>query len=290
MINMKRYAGGKTPYELFSDAVGRMRKGNANTIALNKNKHKVEIAYYCYERVMNSRKLNLLKPSKVLSVIKQPLLNMYSPECQLVKEFREWHFQNNPQPYNNLCPYCAIGEANTTEHILPKSLFPEYAVNVYNLIPTCSVCNNYKGDKIVDENSKVFTINFYTDTLPNKRYLFANITPIVGGVQLKYYLNDKYVIDKNLYALIERHFNRYHLIERFHKKAEQELSNIENYFKYENITSEADYDKAAEKLIKKTEGDANSYGKNHWKIVMYLDAATSPIFKSYIMKKLNLIP
>ena len=292
MINMKRYAGGKTPYELFSEAVGRKDKNSADTIALNANKHNVEIAYNDYERAMDNQNLASLSPSKVLSNIKQPLLGMYSSErkCKLVKDFRTWYFNNNHQTYNDLCPYCTINSADTTEHILPKEMYPEYAVNVFNLIPACQTCNGYKGDDVVDKNGEIFTINFYTDILPDKRYLFANITPNGVRVQLKYYLHNKDGIDKNLYALIERHFQRFHLIDRYFSKAIQELSNIENYFKFEEITCEADYDKAANKLIRKTDADAKAYGRNHWKIAMYYDAATSPVFKSYIMTQLHLAP
>ena len=99
MINMKKYAGGKKPYELFSEAVDRKDKNSADTIALNVNKRKVEIAYRYYERAMDNQKLGLLTPSTVLSSIKQPLLGMYSSGCKLVKDFRTWHFNNNPQTY-----------------------------------------------------------------------------------------------------------------------------------------------------------------------------------------------
>lgn len=283
MINMKRYAGGKTPYELFSEAVDRKDPKSTDTRELNENKLKVEIAFRLYERAMDNRALGTLSPSKVLSSIKQPLLGMFSSGCKLVKDFRTWHFNNNPQTYNNLCPYCAINSANTTEHIFPKELYPEYVVNVFNLIPACSECNTFKGDDVLDKNGEIFTINFYTDSLPDIRYLFAHIISIKGGIQFKYYLNNRNGIDENLYALIERHFDRYHLIDRYYNKAVQELSNIENYFKYEEITSGADYDKAASKLIRKTDADAIAYGKNHWKIVMCYDAAASPAFKTYIM-------
>ena len=290
MINMKRYAGEKTPYELFSEAVDRKDKNSADTIALNANKHKVEIAYRYYERAMGNQKLGLLTSSTVLSRIKQPLLKMYSSGCKLVKNFRTWHFNNNPQTYNNVCPYCTINSANTTEHILPKEVYPEYAVNVFNLIPACSECNSFKREDIFDHNGKIFTINFYTDTLPDIRYLFARITSIEGGVQFEYYLENRNGVDVNLYALLERHFQRFHLIDRFYDKAVQELPNIINYFKCENITCEVDYDNAASKLIRKTDEDAKAYGRNHWRIVMNYDAATSPVFKSYIMTQLNLTP
>ena len=81
MINMKKYAGGKTPYEIFSEAVDRKDKNSADTIALNVNKRKIEIAYRYYERAMDNQKLGLLTPSTVLSSIKQPLLGMYSSGC-----------------------------------------------------------------------------------------------------------------------------------------------------------------------------------------------------------------
>ena len=290
MINMKKYAGGKTPYELFSKAVDRKDKNSADTIALNANKHKVEIAYRYYERAMDNQKLGLLTSSTVLSRIKQPLLGLYSSRCKLVKDFRTWYFNNNSQTYYNVCPYCTINSANTTEHILPKELYPEYAVNVFNLIPACSECNSFKGEDIVDNNGNIFTINFYTNTLPDIRYLFARVTSIAGGVQFEYYLDNRNGVDANLYALIERHFQRFHLIDRYFFKAVQELSNIENYFKSEGITCDADYNKAANKLINKTDLDATVYGRNHWKIVMYYDAATSPVFKSYIMTQLNMTP
>ena len=289
MINMKKYAGGKTPYEIFSEAVDRKDKNSADTIALNAHKHKVEIAYRYYERAMENQKLGLLTSSTVLSSIKQPLLGMYTSKCKLVKDFRTWHFNNNPQTYNNICPYCTINSANTTEHILPKELYPEYAVNVFNLIPACSECNSLKGEEVLDMNGDLFTINFFTDTLPDIRYLFARITPIEGGVQFEYFLDNKNGVDANLYALIERHFDHYHLLDRYYTKAVQELPSIVNYFKFEEITCEADYDKAANKLIRKTDADAKAYGRNHWKIAMYYDAATSPVFKSYIMTQLNLV-
>lgn len=290
MINMKRYSGGKTPYELFSKAVDRKDKNSADTIALNANKHKVEIAYRYYERAMDNQKLGLLTSSTVLSRIKQPLLGLYSSRCKLVKDFRTWYFNNNSQTYYNVCPYCTINSADTTEHILPKDVYPEYAVNVLNLIPACSACNSFKGEDIFDNNGKIFTINFYTDALPDKRYLFAHITPIVGGVQFEYYLDNRNGVDANLYTLIERHFQHFHLIDRYFFKAVQEMSNIVNYFKFEEILCEADYDKAASKLIKITDANAITYGRNHWRIVMYYDAATSPVFKTYIMTQFHLIP
>ena len=127
--------------------------------------------------------------------------------------------------------------------------------------------------RMVKSSLLIFILHFAWYTIPIRSY-----HSIVGGVQFAYYLDNRNGIDRNLYALIQRHFKRYHLINRYYTKAVQELSNIENYFKFEEITCEDDYDKAASKLIRKTDADAVAYGRNHWKIVMYYDAATSPVF------------
>lgn len=52
-------------------------------------------------------------------------------------------FETSP---DRLCPYCGCGGAATLDHYLPKNIFPEFAVLPINLVPSCGVCNNYKGD------------------------------------------------------------------------------------------------------------------------------------------------
>ena len=83
---------------------------------------------------------------------KDALQGLFGSQTGLVKNFRKRYFEINPQTYNNLCPYCVVNSANTTEHILPKEKYPEYAVNVKNLIPGCGECNSAKGEDVLDEN------------------------------------------------------------------------------------------------------------------------------------------
>lgn len=56
-----------------------------------------------------------------------------------------------------VCPYCnqnyiLFFEDNAScrgplDHFLPKSIYPEFAVSLFNLIPSCSTCNSLKGGK-----------------------------------------------------------------------------------------------------------------------------------------------
>ncbi|WP_271271138.1 HNH endonuclease domain-containing protein [Aliamphritea hakodatensis] len=64
---------------------------------------------------------------------------------------------------NTVCPYCNRGFTHSIEdnelgkgrpeldHFLPKSVFPFFAVSLYNLIPVCHTCNHAKSDTSVLE-------------------------------------------------------------------------------------------------------------------------------------------
>lgn len=54
-----------------------------------------------------------------------------------------------------ICPYCnrsfvytlKKGSRPQYDHFFPKSIYPYLAVSMYNLIPSCSICNSLKTDK-----------------------------------------------------------------------------------------------------------------------------------------------
>lgn len=61
----------------------------------------------------------------------------------------------------NICPYCNINYTPTVikpwtgkgtradlDHFLPKDCFPYFSMSIYNLVPSCKICNSsFKGDK-----------------------------------------------------------------------------------------------------------------------------------------------
>lgn len=78
---------------------------------------------------------------------------------------------------NTICPYCNRSYTHSVfengecsgrpelDHFLPKSVFPFFAVSIYNLIPVCHTCNHSKLDAPVTEN---IDNNFYfTHLHPN---------------------------------------------------------------------------------------------------------------------------
>lgn len=43
------------------------------------------------------------------------------------------------------CPMCGSANIGTVEHYLPKTPFPEFSVFSFNLVPSCSTCNQKRG-------------------------------------------------------------------------------------------------------------------------------------------------
>lgn len=148
----------------------------------------MENCYINYKQHFDSNNLENLNAARVGQQHKDTLLGLYSSNAAIVKNFRKRYFAQNPQTYNNLCPYCTLSEANSTEHILPKEKYPEYAVDTLNLIPACSGCNSKKGDSVIDAISgKRITINYYTDTLPQDQYLYMDFEVSNNNIKATYH-------------------------------------------------------------------------------------------------------
>ena len=98
----------------------------------------------------------------------------------------------------NFCPYCGDAPVFVTKHVgvdgndvvtkavldhyLPKSVFPYFAVNIYNLFPCCGRCNtdDVKGDKMPiekDANGVSHRLIIHPHDFDENRLMFAYIPP-----------------------------------------------------------------------------------------------------------------
>ena len=283
MINLK--CDPNDSFEEYKKAINRKSNSKAKDELLSIEKPMQD----CYTNYRSHYKRNNLEymPKTCVGVKhKNVLLSLYGSDVSLVKNFRMRFFSLNPQTYNNLCPYCTINEANTTEHILPKEKYPEFAVHTLNLIPACSACNSKKGDIVIDAlSNKKIAINYYTDILPDVQYLFVDFTVKGSNIMATYNLRNLGEIDSDLFSLIERHFKRFDLLNRFNTKILQDLSELKNLYISEGISNPDEFDLFAAKQIKKINMDRKQLGFNHWKVILYYSAATSEVFKNYILRK-----
>ena len=156
MVNM--LPDTESPYEQFVAAVNRKRKGPERD-TLQELLPLIQDCFGKFRQRFDENGLELVEPNRNLDESKDCLVGLFSSKCKLIKDFRTRFFNRNLQTYYNVCPYCTINTANTTDHILPKERFPEYAVNVLNLIPCCSQCNSLKGEEVVNGVGKRVFLN-----------------------------------------------------------------------------------------------------------------------------------
>lgn len=167
----------------------------------------------------------------------------------------------------NKCPYCGIDKPRTIDHYLPQSLFPEYSVFPQNLIPCCSNCNSKKGNRWIEEGSRIF-INYYYDDLPyDKVFLNANIefTADKAVPKIKFSLLGKNISKEN-YELINSHFDKLGLLDEYQSIIETEVSELrDNVLNNMDLSTEQHVNNANRSL----ETFERLHGVNYWKAVLY---------------------
>lgn len=128
------------------------------------------------------------------------------------REYKNWGTRN--LEYNaykfvetldlKTCPYCnrnytfVVNEENgklrpEIDHFYPKSIYPFLAMSFYNLIPSCSICNHTKSDKVKENLENPYDIkneSYKFTYLPNsvnfamveqERYNFNNFEIKISG-------------------------------------------------------------------------------------------------------------
>lgn len=284
MINFKPYDG--DAFELYKGAVERKDNG-PDKDALLRIEEKVCKSYETYQTAFNDQRVHLLNQDDSYAYDEKQLMKaLYGSKAKVVKDIRAWIDGNNKRTYLRKCPYCTISRANTTEHILPKEKYPEYAVNALNLLPCCSDCNSAKGDKVRDEDGNPLIINFYYHRLPNVQYLFVRLFEDENGyIDFEYYLDDSnHEVEESMFRLIQSHFTKLGLLGKFEEEAVCNYTEIEN--KLKNSASECGVEKCLEDLQKNALEDAKEYGTNHWKVVLKLALAKSKWYAEYLEKQI----
>lgn len=102
-----------------------------------------------YEALARSERLDLVpRVHSVGLVSKDELVGLYSDHLSATNGVARYVYDEirNSTP-NRKCPLCGVGVVAALDHHLPKSRYPNLAIQPANLVPACHYCNDTKKAK-----------------------------------------------------------------------------------------------------------------------------------------------
>lgn len=252
---------------LLSKIIARKKKEDLKKV-LEKHKDYMIKRYSIYEKNKNS--LENISNSNIVNDDEKKAIHSTFNDSFKVK-LRNEIIVKAIKECSGKCPYCGREELKSIDHYLPKDLYPEFTVYPLNLIPVCTNCNSIKGDFLKINNERRI-INFYFDKLPNEKFLFANIAfdnkNVKNTTKISFEIRQG-KIDKEIFEIIEGHFNRFNLINEYKERAIHEISEF-----YEIQKLNFDEKVLTKEVINKTLDNQikffiKTYGVNFWRTALY---------------------
>ena len=196
---------------------------------------------------------------------KRDLLKLYSYKSAIIKRLKINITTTDTNRIINTCPNCTISEINSFDHYLPKELFPEFVVNPKNLFPSCTICNGYKSTRWINNGKRLF-LNLYLDLQSPEQYLYANLIFDKDVVTALFFLKNNGGISDDDFEIIESHYSKLHLLERFCLSSNEVITSLENTIS--SFAKKLAIDEIKELSIEKSEKDKIAFGQNYWKSVL----------------------
>lgn len=240
--------------------------------------------YTDFENAIDTNTIIFLPEDAALQKIADELRSCYGTKTKGLDDIIELIQSAQPRQLLEKCPYCGITLPNTHDHYLPASKFPELAVHGLNLVPCCSTCNGKKGDRWKDGKQRLF-IHFYSDVIPVSQYLFADLisTPNDTSLGAKFSIKRPSKVDVNDWAIIQNHYEKLHLIDRYSQFVNDEISTALGAC----VDHLSDGGNSSEQFINKMAVRLESiFGNNHWRAVLYKSLSTSQHFIKMVELKL----
>ncbi|WP_345947706.1 hypothetical protein ABDD95_12690 [Mucilaginibacter sp. PAMB04274] len=163
------------------------------------------------------------------------------------------------------CQQCTINDVHTFDHIVPQGEFAEFVVHPKNLIGSCSDCNARKSHVWRNAGRRT-SLNLYLDILPDVQYLYVRADVGNRSINTEYYLENRNGVDPALFALLEEHYRRLNLFQRFADGSDTVISSLRNILEPMHVLG----DPALVRQI--VEGsvsrDKKAFGHNYWQSVL----------------------
>lgn len=238
----------------------------------------INTRYQLYSQSFTTTLLQNIPRINLTQQEKEDLLHCYTGATaslnNLVRNIRE----TQPLHIRGTCQYCGINSDNSIDHYLPKGQYPDFCVYVLNLLPCCESCNSFKWEYwINNQTNNRGIINLYLDNLPIVQFLFLNIGYNNNVPNATFSISNVNAIPPQLYSIIETHFERLNLLERY--KLSFHSIYHQTYKSFKNNATFLNNPNLVRDLL---EHDANQlladFGANYWKGIIKLTLSTDQTF------------
>ncbi len=244
----------------------------------------MERQFNLYDENYNNKSLEKIVPLKFSNTEKGDILGLYSYKSKAIQDLKIKLTTTENNRIINTCQSCTIGEVNSLDHILPKEMFAEFAVNPRNLLPCCTKCNSYKLNSWLEGGERIF-LNLFLDELPNEQYLFVNTLVEPHNIQADFVVGNKSGIVPELYRIIESHYRRLYLCKRFSENISEVVTALDNsIIPYVDKLGQNDIIAATKEKISK---DRVAFGSNYWKSLLELSLIENEDYLKRLFRDFN---
>jgi hypothetical protein len=245
------------------------------------NSHaEISTCYAELEKAVENGSLHSITASAKLKAISDSLRSCYSGSTKGILAIKALIKEAQVTRLLKYCPMCGTTLPKTHDHYLPASVFPEYAVHPLNLVPCCSTCNSTKDDDWLDAIGNRRYMHFYSDEWPEENFLHVSLHQLEGlkGVGAKFLISRPPGFTGN-WSLIESHYKRLDLINRFTEQGNDEIDEI---LADCAIHLESGGTDAIGFLKARAEERAEIYGESNWRVQLMRELAKADELENWI--------
>src|SRR5258705_955724 len=176
------------------------------------------------------------------------------------------------------CPFCGISESSTLDHYLPKERYSEFSILPENLVPSCSVCNTRKRDRILDAGTQVrMFLHPCYDVIPDIAFLSVRARMAEDALIISYRLSRPAGMSLPTFRHLRSHFNELDLADRYRRMGLEHLGNQYPAFR-RAYGSGVDAGRVAGKVAEMAEDLEEVAGPNFWLAKLYRALAQNADF------------
>lgn len=243
--------------------------------ALNSRHNQISLSFAAFESAIEAGKLHQMSPSAELQAIADSLRSCYAGSTLGIRRLKKAIANAQSPRVLKYCPMCGTTLPRTHDHYLPASKFPEFSAHALNLVPCCSQCNSIKDDDWLDGNGNRQYLHLFSDGIPTDSFLCVTLKELPGslGVGAIFQLRRPFNVLQPTWELIESHFRRLHLLDRYSEQVNDEIGEI---LADCAIYIEEGGTNASSFLDRRATERAGVYGYSHWRVVLMQALAASP--------------